>query len=223
MPGALGSWSGIIVALCSARSARRGHAALRRRRPAALTLRQKSTCRVCSARPCVATAASVRLVTRAQFSRRSARKCWQQRSRRTRQSSVTWPHPESVTDSRLGHLRRDRSDPGRGPRGRDLRLPWAAPGPGAPRPGCPLTTLGLSAYCGHGNRERDSASLRNLACDAAARIKTKASVPFPLLSASPFHQTLICVAFSLVSRPWSCCRWTTLDVLGFSPDLFALG
>lgn len=127
-----------MAALCSARSTRRGHAALRRRRPAALTLRQKSTCSVCSARPCAATAASVRLVTRAQFSRRSARRRGQQRSRRARQSSVTWPQPESVTDARLGHLWRDRRDPGSGPTAgtvgvRPARRPAQEfPGPVAP-------------------------------------------------------------------------------------------
>ena len=105
-----------MAALCSARSVRRGHAVRKRRRPAALTLRQKSTCSVCSARPCAATAVSVRLVTRAQFSRRSARRRGQERSSRARQSSVTWPQPESVTDARLGHLRRERGDRGPGPR-----------------------------------------------------------------------------------------------------------
>lgn len=110
--GTRGGWSGIMAALCSARRARRGRAARRRRRPAALTLRQKSTCSVCSACPCAATATSVRLVTRAQFSRRSARRRGQLRSRRARQSSVTWPQPDSVTDVRLGHLRGERCDSG---------------------------------------------------------------------------------------------------------------
>lgn len=101
-----------MAALCSALRVRLGQAARRRSRPAALTLRQKSTCRVCSARPCAATAARVRLVTRAQFSRRSARRRGQLSNRRVRQSSVTWPQPESVRDARLGHLRGKRGDTG---------------------------------------------------------------------------------------------------------------
>lgn len=125
--GPRGGWSGIIAALCSARSARRGHATRRRRRPAALTLRQKSTCSVCSARPCAATAASVRLVTRAQFSRHSTRRRGQQRSRCDRQSSVTWPHPDSVTDARLGHLWREHGDRGPGLRTARLARPWPRP------------------------------------------------------------------------------------------------
>lgn len=133
-----GGWSGIMVALCSARSARRGHAARRRRRPDALTLRQKSTCSVCSARPCAATATSVRLVTRAQFSRRRVRRRGQQRSNRARQSSVTWPQPDKVTDARLGHLRRERSNRGSQPRRTRLARP-------RPRPLSLQTALGGGA------------------------------------------------------------------------------
>lgn len=150
-----------MVALCSARSARRGHAARKRRRPDALTLRQKSTCSVCSVRPCAATATSVRLVTRAQFSRRSVRRRGQHRSSCARQSSVTWPHPDSLTDARLGHLRRERGNSGLQPRRWGAH--WPGPPPSSPGGRC----RALAVYrAGAGPSECEELT----ACDEAARI-----------------------------------------------------
>lgn len=100
-----GLLSGIISALCSALKCISGLFSLTSCSPAWVTLRQKST--LTSARLCPGSTTACRMesVIREQFSRLRLRRPLQLRSTLMTLSSVMWPHPERVRESKFGHLR----------------------------------------------------------------------------------------------------------------------
>lgn len=93
-----------MSALLSALSVTEGRFSLTLSRPVRVMFRQKSTWSVCSDPPYRVTASSVRSVIRTQFSSLSVLRFGQFLRRSKMQSSVMWPHPDSVRDSRFGHL-----------------------------------------------------------------------------------------------------------------------
>lgn len=94
-----------MLALLSALSVRDGRIFWTRCTPAAVMFLQKSTCRVCKESAWKATASRVWSVIRTQFSNWRVRRPRQLLRSSTMESSVTWPHPESFRDRRLGHLK----------------------------------------------------------------------------------------------------------------------
>lgn len=94
-----------MFALLSARRVRDGRIFWTRCTPAAVMFLQKSTCRVFRESAWRATASRVRSVIRTQFSNWSVRRPGQLLRSSTTESSVTWPHPDSFRDSKLGDLK----------------------------------------------------------------------------------------------------------------------
>lgn len=99
-----GFLSGIISALLSALSWTLGLLSMTARRPSWLTFLQKSTLTSSRLSPCATTPCRQWSVMRAQFSRWRRRSFLQLRRMEITSWSVMCPHPDRLSESRLGHL-----------------------------------------------------------------------------------------------------------------------
>lgn len=101
-----GFLSGIISTLMSALSWTLGLLSLTACRPSRLMFLQKSTLTSSRLPPCAAAPRRQPSVMRTQFSRWRRRSFLQLRRTEMTSWSVTWPHPDRLSESRLGHLSR---------------------------------------------------------------------------------------------------------------------
>lgn len=103
-----GFLSGIISTLMSALSCTLGLVSRTACRPSRLMFLQKSTLTSSRLPPCSAAPRRQPSVMRTQFSRWRRRSLRQLRTTETTSWSVTWPQPDRLSESRLGHLLGDR-------------------------------------------------------------------------------------------------------------------